>query len=542
MEITAEERMPRNGSPSQDWAALFDPAPWSGNEPLRDRLSSKLRSFLLSGHVSDGLSVHDLAARFGESAAPKHSVGPEHYLNQLVADVVPHCTNMGSPRCLGHMTGAVPGFLHPLGELVMALNQNLVKQEASRAFTWLERQTIGMLHRLVFGESDVFYAEHLQRPASTLGIMAAGSTLANITALWIARNRAFGPSRAGAGVEEEGMAAAFGSHGCPGGVVLGSRLMHYSFEKAADLLGLGTSNLIKLPVDRKNRLDITALVRVIRECDAAGRRIVALVGTAGTTDCGSIDPLGEMAGIASQWGIPFHVDLAWGTPLLFSKRHRSKLAGIDLADSVTIDGHKQLHLPFGCNLLLLRNPAAAEAIEKQADYMLQEESGDLGKRSLEGSRAANALFLHAALHIVGPGGYGALIDHQLSLAGAMAEAVGRRHELELLAEPQTNLVVYRYLPPPFRASRNGAFSEQDNARINECNERLQKAQSAAGRSLVSRTILRGPAHPQHRPVVALRALLMNPVTSDTDIQAVLDEQVSIGNELWRQIQETGTHV
>src|SRR6185369_8154167 len=122
------------------------------------------------------------------------------------------------------------------------------------------------------------------------------------------------------------------------------------FQKVAGILGIGTRNLKMVPVDGRGRIELSALRETIAECRENRKCIIALVGVAGSTDCGSIDPLLQMAEIASSEGIHFHVDAAWGGPLLFSETNRRKLSGIEAADSVTIDGHKQLYLPMGVGL------------------------------------------------------------------------------------------------------------------------------------------------------------------------------------------------
>jgi glutamate decarboxylase len=514
---------------------LFGDLPAHLHQQLRNTISLSLQEFTRFSGVRIG---GDNGVRAGQSdefrktKLTKGAFSLEAYVQRLLTQVVPHCVNMKSARCLGHMTGGVPPFVRLLGELVLALNQNMVKQEASGSFTWLERQTLAILHRLVFDQTKKFYCEHAQAPASTLGIMAADGTIANITALWIARNRALAPNNGCGGPESEGLLAAIEHRGYRGAVIIGSRLMHYSIEKAGSLLGLGSRNVLKIDVDSRGKLNTQLLRRTLAECAVQRRHVLAIVGTAGTTDCGSIDPLQEMAGIARESGIHFHVDAAWGTPLLFSERHRPLVAGIQDADSVSLDGHKQLHLPPGANALVLRDPKAAQVIEKEANYMLHRASGDLGKRSLEGSRGAMALFLHAALHIIGPSGYEALIDRSIGMVHALAEQLSESEEFELLVEPETNIVLYRYLPPSCRGPyRNGGLSQSELQRVNLCNERLQQRQSDAGRTLVSRTTLSNP--PQDAaPAVALRAIITNPFTEPGDLDAVLKEQIEIGDSIW----------
>jgi glutamate decarboxylase len=334
-------------------------------------------------------------------------------------------------------------------------------------------------------------------------------------------------------VYKAGLGAALSHYGFPGGaVVIGSSLMHYSLHKAADLLGIGSDNVILLPTQGDHRIDLDALREAVARCRVGRRCILAIVGIAGTTDTGSIDPLPEMAEIAAEAGVHFHVDAAWGGPTLFSERYRHRVAGIECADSVVIDGHKQMYLPIGIGMVLLRDPRCARAIEKEAWYILRAGSMDLGKRSLEGSRPSMAIFVQGALHILGRKGYEFLIDEGIHKARYMAGAIGARAEFELLAEPDLNIVVYRYVPEAFRENLTaGRLSEQANRAISRCNEFLQEAQFEAGRSFVSRTTLRTTQYGGDPGVTALRAVLANPLTTRDDIDAVLTEQAELGRSL-----------
>jgi glutamate decarboxylase len=499
---------------------------------FRERMVASVQQFQCQNNVTTPADPLSLMSKFEATQAPDQSMSLENYIEFLENQIIPYSVNMSSPRCIGHMSSALPNFVPALGDLITLLNQNLVKREASKAFTLLERQTLGMIHRVIYGFSEDFYVRHVQNETSTLGIMSSGGTLANITALWIARNSCFARIGGFGGIEEEGMSAALEHYDYEGAVVIGSDLMHYSIEKAASVLGLGASSVIKLPVDERNRIDLHALQHSIAECDAHRQRIVAVIGIAGSTDCGSVDPLSEIAEITRKAGIHFHVDAAWGAPLLFSRRHRSKLAGIELADSVTVDGHKQMYLPIGTSMLLLRDPQAANVIEKHSRYMLQERSGDLGTYSLEGSRSAKALFVHAAVHIIGRHGYELIVDENIRKAAEMANAIRNRSDFQLLFTPETNVLLYRYVPMAWRtALLRGELTCSANTEINHLNEMLQKTQYEAGRSFVSRTTVNKMCEDKRFSVVALRAVIGNPFTSEADIETVLEDQARIAQQL-----------
>jgi putative pyridoxal-dependent aspartate 1-decarboxylase len=472
-----------------------------------------------------------LAGRFVQSEIPENGVPAESYIRQLFDDVVPHSVRTHDPRFIGHMTSVLPAFVGPLGRIVTALNQNVVKLETADALVFQERQAIGILHRLVFGYEQPFYDAHVQGAASTLGTMVSGGTLGNLSALWCARNRRLGAKEGFDGVAQEGLSEALHSYGYRRAVIVGSSLMHYSVEKAADLLGLGRKGLIRVPTTEAGPVDLSRLEQILQRCAEEGDLILALVGVAGTTETGAVDALSHMADLASAYDCHFHIDAAWGGPVLFSRKHRHNLNGIHRADSVTIDGHKQLYLPMGAGVTLFRDPTLAQCVETTANYIIRTDSVDPGRRTLEGSRPAMGAFLHAALHILGRTGYQKLIDAGIENAAYMARVIKARPAFELLAEPQLNIVVYRYIPPTLReAARSRRLLAEHNDAIDDCNRRLQERQRDLGESFVSRTVLTntryGPA-----AVVTLRAVLANPLTTRQDLIAVLDEQVALGDQI-----------
>lgn len=510
----------------------FSPNANIAERVVEARINRLVKEFLGNTSISSDVEYESLADNFTGSEIPARFTDVEAYINYLNENVIPHSIHTSSPLYIGHMTSRLPYFVTPLGKLMAALNQNVVKVETSRAFTLYERQSLAMIHRLIYKHDEDFYQQHTQHAESTLGMLVSGGTVANITALWCARNACLGRSGDFQGVEQEGLAAALDYHGYKGAVIIGSSLMHYSIEKAADVLGIGGRNLLKVPADRNNHVDLQGLRQVIEECRARRQCIIAIVGIAGTTETGAIDPLAEMAAIAREAGTHFHVDAAWGGPVLFSSLHRHKLAGIALADSVTIDGHKQLYLPIGTGMVVLRNPHLAKVIEKHARYIVRAGSRDLGRRSLEGSRPGAALFLHAAFHILGQEGYEYLINEGIRKALYMASTIQQRPEFELLSEPETNILVYRYLPELLRESaRKEELTLSENYEINIFNEQLQRTQRRRGNSFVSRTTIHTTPYGKDVPIVALRAVLANPQTTEENINTVLDEQVRIAAEL-----------
>ncbi|MFL6352866.1 MAG: aminotransferase class V-fold PLP-dependent enzyme [Bryobacteraceae bacterium] len=515
-----------------DWVlSLFDLDSVEGRA-FDQQLSKLANQFLQSEHFTSPGSSALVRDKLLDTRMPEDPLSPGAYLDYIEADIVSEAMNVASPRFVGRMTSALPSFVRHVGHLMLAMNQNTVKLETSKSLTYLERQVLAIIHRFVYRFEPSFYAEHVQNSASTLGMITSGGTVANITALWCARNQALGPQRDFAGVEAEGIPAALAHYGYAGAVVIGSSLMHYSLEKAVGVLGLGTRSLRRVPVNHQNQVDLKALKDVLAECKRRKQLVVAIIGVAGTTDSGAIDPLAEMADLANEYGTHFHIDAAWGGAMLFSREHGPKLAGIEGADSVTFDGHKQLYLPIGIGMVLFRDPRMAANIEKQARYIVRPGSFDLGRRSLEGSRPAMVLLLHAALNLIGRRGYEALIDEGIRKAQYLVQTIAGRPEFEVLVQPQMNIVLYRYLPRRYRSnSMLHDLSEDDQVVINEFNQRLQQRQRRAGLTFVSRTTLECTCPGHTVPVVALRAVFANPLTTQRDIEAVLDDQVRLAESL-----------
>jgi glutamate decarboxylase len=508
---------------------MFAPNLGTSIETQIDEIVNDLsEGFLITKNANTNVNLDLIIKKFGGSKIPLEPTDFESYFQYLGDNVVSHSIHTSSSQFIGHMTAALPAFVRPLAKLMTAMNQNAVKIETAKSLSFCEREALAMMHRQIYSFSDSFYTQHIQNNQSTLGILTSGGTTANITALWCARNTSLGAKNEFLGIEKAGLTAALNFYGYKGAVVIGSELMHFSFDKAADLMGISTQNLIRVAVDYNNRVNIQALRQAVADCRQQNLHIIAILGIAGTTDSGTVDPLEDIAEIAQENNIHYHVDAAWGGPVIFSRKHQHKLAGIEKADSVTIDGHKQLYLPMGIGMVFFRDPHLASSIEKQASYTMRKGSFDLGKRALEGSRPGMALFLHAGLKLIGLNGYEFLIDEGIRKTQYMAAKISAMPEFELLAEPDTNLLIYRYIPKQFReVIANKQLSEKDNQFINNFNERLQKMQRQIGRTFISRTTKTTISLDKKIPVIAMRAVIANPLTTEADIDTVLNDQIQI---------------
>lgn len=492
---------------------------------IEEEISQNLLGFLRNNVVASDLRPADLERSFADHRVPRQPIFVSEQAEFLLQKVVAPAVNTSSPKFIGHMASALPYFMLPLTKIMTALNQNLVKTETSKSFTPLERQVLAMLHHLVYQHDDQFYQQFMHDNRVAIGAFCSGGTVANITALWVARNRLFAAKTSDdglfPGVNQAGMVAALRFYGYRDAAIIVSRLGHYSLAKASDLLGIGRNQLIAIDTDARQRVRSKDLQTVIAKLRQQKIAIVALVGLAGSTETGSIDPLTDLAKIAEDNGCHFHVDGSWGGPTLFSQRHGKLLEGISCADSVTLDAHKQLYVPMGAGMVLFKDQNSLNNIEHHANYIIREKSRDLGKHTLEGSRPGMALLVHSALRIFGQQGFELLIDHGIARAQQFAELIERADNFELITKPQLNVVTYRFHPD----SKIPVVNDRHQF-LNQLTTNLQRQQRDRGKSFVSRTTL--TLNNYQSPIVVLRAVLANPLTSELDLQEILKEQEEIG--------------
>jgi glutamate decarboxylase len=503
-------------------------APDSTLGAIDQAISGDVTGFLQTHIVAMERPLEEIEASFSSSIIPEEPTYISEYTEFVQENLVAQSVHTAAPGFVGHMTSALPYFMLPLARLMTALNQNLVKVETSKAFTPMERQVLAMIHHLVYRCPDDFYPSWIHDSQAALGALCSGGTIANTTALWVARNRFFAPVGGFRGIAQEGLARALRHKGVDGIAVLVSERGHYSLGKAADLLGIGRDQLVKVKTAENNRIDLQALRQECRRLQDQNIRPLALVGIAGTTETGNVDPLEAMADFAEELGCHFHVDAAWGGPTLFSDRHRHLLTGIERADSVTIDAHKQLYVPMGAGMVVFKDPTAVSAIEHHAAYILRHGSKDLGSHTLEGSRPGMALLVHAGLSIIGRKGYELLINLGIERARTFAGLIRQQPDFELTSEPELNILTYRYCPHAVQQLLATA-SPEDSARINTILDQvcqlIQKHQREAGKTFVSRTRLRMSCYGEE--ITVLRSVLANPLTTDEILASVLTEQCEI---------------
>ncbi|MBF0224775.1 MAG: putative pyridoxal-dependent aspartate 1-decarboxylase [Desulfobacterales bacterium] len=526
-----------------DWKRLMSTFIRPENEESKETLIKYMEQILfglhdfLSKHVgiTEEIGLKELSDNFSDTQISEE---PEKKLAEVIIDIIqeiaPQAVNVASPYFIGHMTSAIPFFMVHLKTIVTALNQNVVKLETSKVVSVLEKQIIAKIHRLIYNMDEDFYNQHVQNVNTTLGSFTEGGTLANLTALWVARNSLFPPKDNFKGIEEEGIYAAYRAYDIDRVVILVSRLGHYSLRKSTGVLGIGNENVIPINIDNKKHIDLSELIEAIKFFTKKGSRtkIAAIVGIGGATETGTVDPLYQLGEICSEYNIYYHVDAAWGGPTLMSPKYRHILKGIELADSVTIDGHKQFYMPMSSGMIYFKDPTKLDSIAYHSNYVNRLGSVDLGIKSLAGSREANSLILDSAIKIMGSKGYALLIEHGIETARCFANEIEKKDHFEVITQPELNILTYRICPLEYKELLISSDPEQKkaiNEKLNEINTIVQRLQRASGKSFVSRTKIKVKSISDDE-IVVLRAVLMNPMTNKKILLEIIDEQERIYNE------------
>jgi L-2,4-diaminobutyrate decarboxylase len=464
--------------------------------------------FRQAGHrLIDQLAEYLLAARKGEMAvlpapaprmlADRHEQAPPadpapdpvKCLCDRAQELIQQGIHLQHPGYVGHQVGA-PLPAASLAELVAGVfNQSMAVYEMSPSATPIERQTAQWLCNLVGW------------PKEADGVFTSGGSLGNLTALLVARNHATGGA-----AWEKGMRSG------PPLTILVSEHAHYSVARSAGILGMGQDNVIRVPVDRQFRMDSAALAECYRAAMAAGKKVMAVVASAGTTATGSFDPLREIGEFCRAQGVWFHVDGAHGASVLLSPKYRSLADGIELADSVIWDAHKMLFMPNLATALLFRQGSHGyEAFTQEASYLFGRNGlpeYDLALRTIECTRQMQAWKLWISFQLYGARGLGALVTQKLDLARTFAARLRAQPDFELLVEPMCNILCFRHIP-------EGAKRETSNlAMLNEHQAKVRQRVLASGKFFLVQT--------RFGEGLYLRCTLMNAHTTGPDLERLLE--------------------
>ena len=367
---------------------------------------------------------------------PELGENAEAILREATSELIDKGFHVPSANYFGLMNPA-PTYMAVLAEaLVAALNPQLATLARSQLASKIEAETVRWIAERV-GWKKVGAGESPANGERCCdGTFTSGGNEANFSALALAL-AAYFPESVENGVASIGAQP----------IIYASSESHHSLDKSAGLLGLGRKALRRIPVDDRAMIDVDRLERAILEDRAAGKEPFCIVATAGTTNSGAVDDIVALAAIAKKHNLWLHVDGAYGAAAIFSDKHRDLVRGIEQADSITIDPHKWLSMPFAAGVVLTSRPDMLErAFAVVTPYMPKVDNPNLidnFKVSAQWSRRMNSLKLWLTLRVHGRQAYEELIDRQMHLAAEMADWLRKSSDFELAVPPRLTILNFR---------------------------------------------------------------------------------------------------
>ena len=383
---------------------------------------------------------------------------------------------------------SIPGILAEM--VTSASNTTMHTYEVAPVATLMEIELIKKLNSLVgFNEGE--------------GLMVTGGSNANMIGMLCGRHQ----------VLPEAKFKGLGNHQL---LAFVSEQSHYSYSKAANLLGIGIENLVKIKSDVDGRMIPEALEATIQQSLSEEKTPFFVGATAGTTVLGAFDPLPSLAEITKKYGLWLHVDGAWGAPVLFSDKHKHLLAGSELVDSFTWDAHKLMGVPLICSAILVKEKGilSKACSGGGTDYLFHDdenESYNLGQMSLQCGRKVDALKLWLCWKYYGKKGYEKQIDNLFALAHYATEYIRNCENLELIAEPKFLNICFRYI------SQENQFNTTN---LDHLNLEIRKKLIHSGAAFVNY------AHYQGK--IIIRLILANSELQKTDLEKFFHNLVNAG--------------
>ncbi|KAE8454248.1 hypothetical protein EG329_005173 [Mollisiaceae sp. DMI_Dod_QoI] len=431
-----------------------------------------------------------------------------------------HSTNFASPKFLGFPDAA--NSIPALGAAVLVpfLNQNMCNQDIQAPIaSFIEMEVVHWLRQQLGFQVPPVY----KTVTEIGGVMTAGGCLSNTVGMMAARESLFPGS---------------GMNGLPViastiRVLVPDVIEHYSIRSAMAWLGMGEANVVRVPVDDVYRMRIHELERVIKEEKAAGHHILACVAYGGDSRGMRIDNLYDIGEVLRKNKVWFHVDACHGSQLAFSRTHRHKIRGIENADSVTIDPHKVLWIPYMCSFALFKDPKSLSNVSTNSDLILKTQ-WSLGQITpCVGSKAFDSLKLWSTIKYFGRSGIEALIDGRLALTEEFQDEINKHKEVLLLNETDINACMFIFMPQSLH--QGNRISVEAVKKLNKCNYFIKTSILESGDALVHGFNLKRCSHPllpEGEGVYVLRTINGNPFTTASDLKEILDTVVNLGRQFY----------
>lgn len=429
-------------------------------------------------------------------------------IEKLVGDcraIIENSRHNGHPRFFGYVASPAtpPGAFADL--IASTLNTNVTSWRSGPAATEIERTVVGWLASLIGYSGASINDAH--------GLLTSGGSMANLTALLIAHRAKSDTDVAQAGLWN--VAAPM--------TLYASDQIHMSIPKAADILGLGRAQVRLVASNDRLRMNVPLLRQTISRDLESGRKPFCIVASAGTVNTGAVDPLDEIAEVAKDFGLWFHIDGAYGALATLDETKRPLFRGLERADSVSLDPHKWLYVPIDSGCLLFRDEARARAAFSfdGADYIkVHEQNADeafaFWNYGPELSRRFRALKIWLTLRYYGVRRIAAAISENNALAAYLGQQVEEASDFELLASPELSICCFRYVPPSLQARvlMRGEGTPAIDAELDQLNTNIMNVVQRGGRAYLSSATIRGR--------FALRACIINFRSTRADINETLE--------------------
>ena len=431
-----------------------------------DRIIKHIES-LPTQPLSDVSGAEELARSLVEGM-PERGTSFSLILDLLFDRLVQKSFNTASPGYLAYIPGG--GIFH-------AAVADLIADSINRYVgVWMAAPALAQLEANVLR----WFAQMIGYPREARGILTTGGSMANFTALATARRNR---------LPENFLSA----------TLYASNQVHHSVVKAALLAGFSESNFREIPVDDRFRMNLDALRARIMADRREGRTPFLIVASAGTTNTGAVDDLEALADVAKAEKLWLHVDAAYGGFFMLTERGRNAMRGIDRADSVTLDPHKALFLPYGNGSLLVRDgEALRRALTVHADYMppMQEDPDlvDFCLYSPELSRDFRGLRVWLPFKLHGAGPFRRNLDEKLDLAEWAARELRKIPGIEIVAEPQLSLVAFRLVSAGLAVERLNDLNRRLLAKVNDRQRVFLTATPLAGKFVLRICVLHFRTH------------------------------------------------
>jgi glutamate/tyrosine decarboxylase-like PLP-dependent enzyme len=352
---------------------------------------------------------------------PQVGIGWQDLLLEVRSQVLPRSLNLNNRRYMGHMDSVPLAITIWADALASAINNNMLSSELAPLFTQIEADLMSWFGQL-FGLGD-----------RSFGTLTSGGSLANITALLVARNYKI-PQIKSTGVRDKLVAFV-------------SDAAHTSFDKGMNAIGLGSKNLIRIATNSSGQIELDSLEVKIQEQITLGYIPFFVGAIAGTTVTGAIDNISAVGEIAKKYNCWFHVDAAYGGAAILSPQWKHLLSGIDRADSITFNPQKWMWIARTCAMFLVKDRTnLVNGFDNTLPYMA-DNSLNFGNFNLQGTRRTDSLKLWLALRSLGLDGYAQLVDASMAKAQDLRMWVDDSEEVELVCEPTINIVCMRSQNP-----------------------------------------------------------------------------------------------